>query len=384
MGSVSRVNTDSEGVESRVDFGLIRYANCWEDSALLVAALRPAPGMRILSIASAGDNSLHLLSHGAELVAADLNPTQIACVELRIEAIKQFEDSKALAFLGFFEDPERLSEYGLLRGALSEPSRNFWDANPSLVANGIVHAGKFERYFKTFRRRVLPLVHSRHTVAELLRAKSEPERKDFYDNTWNNLRWRLLFKIFFSRFVMGHAGRDPEFFRYVKGAVAENILARTKYALTVLDTAENPYLRYILIGDFHPAMPDWTQPSVLKGIRENASRLTLFTGRIEEAARKFGAKGFDGYNLSDIFEYLDETKSSMLYKELIRNARKGARIAYWNMLVPRECPMDLKDSVSPLAELSESLFAKDRAFFYSAFRVDEFSGSNQFKRGKKG
>lgn len=39
------------------DFSFVRYANCWEDAALLVRALRPAPGMRLLSIASAGDEN---------------------------------------------------------------------------------------------------------------------------------------------------------------------------------------------------------------------------------------------------------------------------------------------------------------------------------------
>ncbi len=32
---------------------------------------------------------------------------------------------------------------------------------------------------------------------------------------------------------MGRLGRDPEFFRYVEGSVAERILERVEYALTV-------------------------------------------------------------------------------------------------------------------------------------------------------
>lgn len=47
-----------ERIEHRARFDLIRYANVWEDAELLVAALRPGPGKRFLSIASAGDNSL--------------------------------------------------------------------------------------------------------------------------------------------------------------------------------------------------------------------------------------------------------------------------------------------------------------------------------------
>ncbi len=34
------------------------YAQCWEDTRLLRDALRVGPGDRVLSIASAGDNSV--------------------------------------------------------------------------------------------------------------------------------------------------------------------------------------------------------------------------------------------------------------------------------------------------------------------------------------
>ena len=35
------------------------------------------------------------------------------------------------------------------------------------------------------------------------------ERRAFYDEQWDTWRWRLLFRVFFSRFVMGRLGRDP-------------------------------------------------------------------------------------------------------------------------------------------------------------------------------
>ena len=52
-------------IENRAEFTYIRYANCWEDTEVLCEALIPGYGKRILSIASAGDNSLALISHGA-------------------------------------------------------------------------------------------------------------------------------------------------------------------------------------------------------------------------------------------------------------------------------------------------------------------------------
>lgn len=75
----------------RARFDLVRYANCWEDAAILREALRPEPGRRFLSIASAGYNSCALLAEGAEVVAADLSAPRLALVELEREAIRRVE-----------------------------------------------------------------------------------------------------------------------------------------------------------------------------------------------------------------------------------------------------------------------------------------------------
>ena len=64
---------------AHADFSLIRYAQCWEDADVLLAALDPSPGAVCLSIASAGDNTLALLARSpARVVAVDLNTAQLA------------------------------------------------------------------------------------------------------------------------------------------------------------------------------------------------------------------------------------------------------------------------------------------------------------------
>src|SRR5205814_4832973 len=106
--------------------------------------------------------------------------------------------------------------YERCRPLLSDDARRFWEAHPTEIAAGIGSAGKFERYFALFRR-ILPLIHGRDRVARLLAGGgTEADRIAFYAREWNNLRWKLLFRVFFSRFVMGRLGRDPAFFQYVK------------------------------------------------------------------------------------------------------------------------------------------------------------------------
>jgi len=358
-------------IEDRARFDLIRYANCWEDADVLCSALAPAPGRRVLSIASGGDNSFALAAAGAEVVAADLSPAQLALCELKRAALRWLDHDGLLAFLGIARSDRRVSVYAGLREALPASARDYWDARPEAVAAGVAHGGKFENYFRLFRTRLLPLIHGRGAVAALLEPRDSPGRRQFYDRTWNNLRWRLLFRVFFSRRVMGRLGRDPEFFRYVEGPVSDRILARAEYALTALATHENPYLQFILNGNYGPALPRYLRPENFAAVRAGLDRVTFFHGPVEEAARRHGAGGFDGFNLSDIFEYLPPDVCRGIYAALLAAARPGARLAYWNMLAPRSCPAEFAARVRPLAELAASLLAQDQAFFYSRLVVEE-------------
>lgn len=354
-----------------VDFSFVRYANCWEDPTLLIKTLKPAPGKRILSIASAGDNSLSLLASGAEVIAADLNPSQLACAELRKEAIRVLDQGEFLQFAGITDATNRQATYQTIRTSLSSDAQRYWDAQPQAIEAGFVHAGKFENYFRLFRTRIMPLIHRKNTIQKLLKTKSPKQREQFYQHVWNNRRWQWLFHFFFSKKMMGKHGRDPEFFKHVEGSVADRILARTEYALTRLDTHSNPYLTYILTGNFQTALPHYLQPETYIAIQRNIDNLTLRHGAIDAIAEEVGSDSFDGYNLSDIFEYLSQEQCTEVYGRLLSAARPKARFAYWNMLVPRECPESHSTKITPLTDEAETLFLEDQAFFYSRFVAEE-------------
>src|SRR5215467_1868768 len=359
----------SEAAE-RADFSRIRYAQCWEDADVLLAALDPGPGKHCLSIASAGDNTLALLSRDPEtVVALDLSAAQLACLELRAAAYRGLQHQELLALIGATESNDRLRLYQACRNYLSRSARGFWDERPDLIAAGIGSAGKFEHYFRIFRERVLPLVESGDRVRELLRAKSREERRCFYDRHWNNLRWRVMFRLFFSRKALGLLGRDPEFFRYVKGSVSDRILKRAEYALTELEPAENPYIHWILTGRYSSILPAALREENFERIRRNLDRLEWCQGSLEESLGQ--DRKFDCFNLSDIFEYMSSTSYEQLLRLIVSKARSGARLAYWNMLAPRSRPESMAACVRPLSELSSQLFARDQAFFYSALIVEE-------------
>lgn len=359
-------------VEAKADFTGIRYAQCWEDADILLEALDIKPHDVCLSIASAGDNALAMVSKGPQWVMAlDLSAAQLACLELRVAAYRELSHPELLQLLGSAPSKDRPELYGRCRLQLSPSAREFWDCHRDLVARGVGAVGKFESYFALFRNRVLPLVHSRKRMERLLEGGSLLEREEFYAQKWNTWRWRLLFRLFFSRFIMGRLGRDPSFFNYVEGNVADRILERTRHALTKLDPSDNPYLQWILTGRHTTALPYALRPENFEAIRANLDRLEWRCQSVEDFLADVAPKSISKCNLSDIFEYMSSEAYESLLARLVECGRVGGRLAYWNMLVPRSRPESMAAKLRPLANLADRLHLQDKAFFYSRFVVEE-------------
>jgi S-adenosylmethionine-diacylglycerol 3-amino-3-carboxypropyl transferase len=359
-------------IEGKADFGGIRYAQCWEDADVLLAALNVRPGGVYLSIASAGDNVLAILSRGPRrLVALDVNRAQIACLALRVAAFRELEHGELLELMGSTASRRRLGLYDRCRTHLTPEMRAFWDARRAAVAQGIGAVGKLERFLHLYRRYVLPLAHPRSRVERLFRPRDRRGRQRFYDVEWNNRRWRGTARVFFSRAVISRLGRDPRFFDYAEGGIAGHLLQRAGYALSVLDPAANPYLQWLLLGRHRSALPYALRPENFQAIRANLDRLDVRVQSLEDFIETPEASGLDGFNLSDIFEYMSKANAHRLLEKLIGSGRQGARLVYWNLLAPRRRPGRLAQRLRPLEELAAGLLRMDQVFFYSALNVEE-------------
>jgi len=359
-------------IESKTGFTDIRYAQCWEDADVLLEALRVRPGGSYVSIASAGDNVMALLSRGPRRVfALDVSPAQIACVALRAAAYRELGHSELLEFMGSTPSVRRPALYQRCRKHLAPGTRAFWDRRRHKLVQGIGDAGKFEKFLRLYRRYVLPLVHPRPRVERLFRTREQQGRQQFYDSAWNNRRWRWTARLFFSRSVVGRLGRDPRFFDYAEVGLPEHLLRRAGYALSVLDPCQNPYLQWLLLGCHRSALPYALRPENFEAIRANLDRLDCRVQSLEDFLETPDAAELDGFNLSDIFEYMSADHAHRLLEKLIASGRKTARLVYWNLLVPRRRPERLARRLRPLDDLAAELLRRDKAFFYSALNVEE-------------
>jgi S-adenosylmethionine-diacylglycerol 3-amino-3-carboxypropyl transferase len=245
---------------------------------------------------------------------------------------------------------------------MSPSAKAYFEKHMDMIRAGIIHQGKFENYFRIFRRYVLPLVHGKKQVDALFREKTISGQLKFYDEIWNNKRWRLLFRLFFSEFVLGRLGRDPAFFKEVGQPVAESIFKRAERHLQSMAVFHNHFLDYQMRGSFSVALPLYLRPGIFERVRANIQRLQLFKGYLTGLP---AGQTFDMINLSNIFEYMDMDTFRRQAAFLERIASPRTRIAYWNLLVDRQLHT-VSEKFEPVPVQGEDL-----CFFYQGFYIQK-------------
>ena len=344
----------SEVRENNVDFSLIRYSQCWEDTEVLLEALDIRENDVCLGILSAGDNVFSMLTKNPEkIVALDISFPQVALVKLKMEAFKRFSYEEMLKFIGVKESDKRAEMYEKIRENLEE---------------------KFEKFFRLFRKRILPFVHSKKRVEEFLSEKSETERIDYYNKKWNNFRWKMMFKLFFSNYIVGKFGRDKEFFKYVEKDISKVMTERSRYASCELSPYENPYLNYILTGNYRSdCLPYVLREENFEKIKKSLHKIEIVQSSMEEYLDGTDLK-INRFNLSDIFEYMSLGNYEKLMEKIYEKSADEAKLVYWNLVVERNAGLikDRKEKrFERLERLDKELHKKDKTFFYTDFVVEK-------------
>lgn len=352
----------------------IGYSQSWEDQDVLVQGLEIGPADEILSITSGGDNSLALLlQEPKKIVSVDINPAQSFLLELKIAALKGLPYEDFLQFLGVTKTDTRLKTYGLIKHFLNKEASCWWDDNKSLIASGVIHCGKLERYAALVRKYFLPLTESKSTIAKVINVDSLVEQREIYDKEWKNYRYKLLCKIFLSKPVFSLLGRDKSKFKYSEvGNLVEYYMGKLDIIATQIPAKTNYLLQYGLTGTYpsQGAMPFYMQRKNFEKLQKLIPRLSIVTNDMQDYLKSCGENSFSKFYFSDIFEYLSEDKVNLLFEEIVRVARRKSLIIYWNHLVSRTHPNSLDGVMSVDTQKVESLKKIDKLPIYKQFYVE--------------
>ncbi len=352
----------------------VAYSCSWEDDELLRRGLDIGPHDDVLAICSAGDVPLALLLAGARSVTAvDLNPAQVALLELKIAGIRALDHEEFTRFVGGLPSRARGSLYQTVRQHLSLEARKFWDSRAHEIERGVVHIGRLERYFEEFRSH-LAEVWPGDLLARMLVCRSVRDQAQLVLREGLTPAFEELTGWYFGAKMLAERGRSHAQLRYVKRSdVGQCFGARLNDALTRHSVRTNPFLRFFLTGGFGSLSggPTYLRPASYSLLRSRLDRLRVRRAELEKVLSSGDAGTFSRAHLSDVFEYMSPAASASMFARLGQVLRPGGRIAYWDLLVPRPVPPHLSTSLTPLSRLSHELHQRDRVWFYGAFHLYE-------------
>jgi len=329
------------------------YSTIWEDERIVERGLRPQRGERVLCITSGGCFSLQcLLADVEEVVSVDASFYQTALLELKRAAAAALSHGELWAFLGLAPSTDRLRTYESLRAALPPEVAAFWDAGSGAIAGGVTVSGRRDRLLHWVGR-LIAGIQGRRAVRDLLACRSLAEQRVFFQERWNNRRWRWLIDGALSGPVLRRIVNAEALGGSNGRTLAQAIRAEIEHLLCDVPVADNFYLHYLFERTYPSGAlcPAWLGVDALPVVRERLGRLTCHTERIETYLVSQAPRRFDGFYLSNVLDWAAPEEADDLFAQIVRVARPGARVCYWTNTLNR--PYELSADKFPTVVCDE-------------------------------
>ncbi len=347
----------------------LNYSQCWEDTNLLKRALTISNHDIVLSITSGGDNTLALLlENPKKIFSIDINSAQNHVAELKLQSSKILSHEEYLELLGVTDSRKRMGYYTQVSELLSDDARLWFEGNTKFVEQGVIHSGKFEKYLNSFRKYVLPLVHSKRTISQFVNQSNLQNQISFYKKIWNTWRWRFFFSIATNSSLLRKLARQAGANR--QKSKNESYLKRLERLIYRNHLKINPYINYALTGEYGYSLPDYlSKENYAKLQKYNTSKCEFRNEDLLSFLKSTSDNSLTKYNLSDAFEFLTTDDALEVWREIARTAENGAKVVYWCNQIEHTAPREIEQSVVPDIDLKKVLEDQDRLYFYRSFHI---------------
>ena len=359
----------NNGLVKKHFFKKISYSTCWEDFNTINSGLKIKKDDVVFSITSAGDNTLNALLHNPKkVISVDFNPNQNYLLKLKITSIKKLDYKEFLELIGIIPSKRRMQLYRSIRKELNDETRQFWDKNQKIIKKGITYNGKQERYIQLVGR-YLRGIFGENKSLELLTCNSIEEQRTFFKNHIKGFIWNAFFNIVYSKPVMLVA-KDKLVFNQVKeNNYSKKFKSRTEYAIKNVGIMGNPFASIALIGSYldERYYPDYLKKENFKILKKNIDRIKIETGDVFSILKKQKSNSIDKFNLSNVLDWVSLKDFQEALNELTRVSKPNGRFCYYNTLMKRYIPNNIKN-IKPNKTLSKKLLRNDRSFLYKNFQ----------------
>jgi len=344
------------------------FTHNWEDPESDHTALTIKPNDAVLAITSGGCNVLGFLLFDPQIIySIDINPAQSLLMELKIAAIQSLNHEDFTAFAGLREHADRRKIYIFLRPQLSIQAREFWDRQDKILTRGFLMNGKYERFIR-LAGKFINLLQGHSRVKGLFLPKTKGEQEIYFDTIWNTKRFHYLFSLLFNKRMLAKRGLVADYFHFDDGSksFAESFYNRSKKAFRDIPVAGNYFLSLYLTGKYRNEneVPAYLKKEHFEIIKSRLNRIKIITADAQGWIDAMPAESIDCFALSNICELMSENDTHRLFDGVKRTSRQGGRAIFRNLMIPREVPGDLQDTIIKDELLSHQLYTSDRSFVY--------------------
>lgn len=368
--------------------GLV-YPQIWEDPVVDMEALALGPNDRVITIASGGCNALsYLVGDPARITAVDLNGAHVALTRLKLAAARALPDYETFwRFFGNASDPANVAAYDtFLRPVLDPTTRDYWDAR------GLMSRRRIDIFAREFYRHGLlgRFIGAGHMLGRLyganpavmLTAKSREEQRALFERhlapVFEKPMMRWLLRQPASLYGLGI---PPAQYR----ALADDddhgigaVLRRRLEKLACDFDIKSNYFAWQAFGRGYEPIDDASTPPYLARenfdlIRDRAHRVVVVHGSMTAVLRDMPVGALDAYVLLDAQDWMNDADLTVIWSEITRTARPGARVIFRTAaderLLPGRIPSRILDAWSYDAERCQELAGRDRSSIYGAFHL---------------
>lgn len=383
----------AEGLRERLfalAFSNLVYPQIWEDPAVDLQALALDETSRIITIASGGCNVLNYLTAGpAQITAVDINAAHVALCRLKLAAAEHLPDRSA--FYQFFGTADTTANIGAFKRHilphLDPATAAYWYGR-----HGLRRRRRIRRFTDNFYRAGLlgGFIGASHLVARLhgvnprllLKARNLDEQRHIFERELAPLFRRRAVRWLVNRPASLYGlGIPPAQYKAlggdIEGGMAEVLLQRLERLACGFPLTEN-YFAWQAFGRRYARSEDGPLPPYLDAgnfdaLRRNVPRVSVHHASMTAHLADAPAASFDRYVLLDAQDWMSDADLTVLWGEITRTARPGARVIFRTAAEPTILPGRVPDVMlgrwDYAAEVSAALTQKDRSAIYGGFHL---------------
>ncbi len=370
------------------------YNTCWEDPAVDRCALALDHSDEVMVIASAGCNALdYVLTAPAAVHAVDMNPRQIALLELKLAGIRSLEFDDYFALFGDGRHPDFSALYQRrLREQLSPYARTYWDRHggvfsaPEASLGGLYFHGLAGKVARGFHLYLQCRPRLREAVCALLAAGSLEEQRAVYDGRIKALMWGRGMDWMLSRQLTLSLLGVPRPQRHEvesqhSGGVAAFIRDAVEFVFRSLPLTLNYFWRVYLTGRYtRGCCPEYLKADNFARLRAGlVDRIELHTSPVTAFLQQ-AERPISKFVLLDHMDWMSSALPDALNEEwqaIFARARSDARIIFRSAHAwPSYLDAVRLDGGAPLTtrlrfhpELARALDPYDRVHTYAGFHI---------------